>query len=251
MSKIEEVLLVEGLSYKYADGNLAVNSVSFTVKAGQRIGIVGGNGAGKSTLLLLLCGLLEADQGSIEICGQVLNKSSFRSLCMKLGFVFQNSEDQLFTNSVYEDVAYAPKHAGLAPEEIEKLVKKTLQAVQIEHLAKRSPHRLSGGEQRLAALATALVLNPEILILDEPTTGLDPSARRNLIQLLNGLEHTRLITSHDMDFIWDVCDTVILMKDGTIEAFGATKQVLSDQSLLERCRLELPYRLQHCPNCSV
>ncbi len=249
MAKDNHVLKVEELSYKYADGTTAVKSVSFSVCEGQSIGIVGGNGAGKSTLLLLLSGLLEADQGRIEICGEVLSKASFKSLCAKLGFVFQNSEDQLFTNSVYEDVAYAPKHAGIGQKETEKLVEKTLKAIQIEHLAKRSPHRLSGGEQRLAALATAMVLDPEILILDEPTTGLDPSARRNLIALLNGLEHTRLITSHDMDFIWDVCDTVILMKDGCIEAFGEAKQVLSNQNLLESCRLELPYRLQHCPNC--
>lgn len=245
------VLKVDGLSYTYIDGTQALNAVTFEVMSGQSIGIVGGNGAGKSTLLLLLSGLLEPDRGVVAIQGEPMNKKSFKQLCNKIGFVFQNAEDQLFNNSVFEDVAYAPKHAGMAAMTIEQMVNQTLDAVRIPHLAKRAPHKLSGGEQRLAALASALVMSPELLILDEPTSGLDPQARRNLIQLLNQFAHTKLITSHDMDFIWEVCDHVLLMHGGELIAFGEAKTILSDQILLEQCQLERPLRLQGCPKCGI
>lgn len=251
MIQEKPLLKVDELSYTYMDGTHALKSVSFEANAGQSIGIVGGNGAGKSTLLLLLSGLLEASYGSVTLSGEVMNKKNFKHLCTKIGFVFQNAEDQLFTNSVYEDVAYAPKHAGIEANAIESMVNRTLEAVNIPHLAKRAPHKLSGGEQRLAALATALVMEPELLILDEPTSGLDPQARRNLIRLLNQFSHTRLITSHDMDFIWEVCDQVILMHEGMLVAIGDAKTILADQSLLEKCHLERPLRLQGCPNCCV
>lgn len=240
---------VQNLSFVYSDGTKALENITFEIAYGETIGLVGANGAGKSTLMLLLCGLLESSGGTVSICGETMTPKNFQTLSRKLGVVFQNSDDQLFTASVYEDIAFGPKQMGLEGAEIDTMVQKAMAATGVSHLAHRAPHRLSGGEKRSVALATALVMAPELLILDEPTTGLDPRSRRRLINLLKSFDHTKLITSHDLDLIWDTCSRVLVMNQGQLVAVGDTHMLLSDEALLERCGLELPLAMQACPKC--
>lgn len=227
-----KILSVEHLSYQYPDGHEVLKEVSFDVSRGQRIGIIGANGAGKSTLLLLICGLLESGAGKITIDQLLVSAKHFQKTAVKLGVVFQNPDDQLFTSSVYDDVAFGPLHSGLEKTVIHERVMAALAATHTTHLIKRAPQKLSGGEKRSVAIATAIVQSPEILILDEPTSGLDPRARRELIQLLAAFEHAQVITSHDLDFIGATCDQVILLSKGRIAAIGPANQILADEPLL-------------------
>lgn len=228
----ELILGVRDLAYTYPDGHQALQAVSFSVYQGERIGIIGANGAGKSTLLLLLCGLLQGSEGQIQIQTEDVGPKTFKKIAPKLGVVFQNADDQLFTSSVYDDVAFGPLHRGMAKDEIHERVIRALEATGTSHLSSRPPQKLSGGEKRSVAIATAIVQDPELLILDEPTTGLDPKARRRLIDLLNQFEHTQLITSHDLDFIQKTCQRVILLHKGSVAKIGKTSEILEDELLL-------------------
>ncbi len=233
MTQIDEVLLgVTQLGYAYPDGHQALKAVSFSVKRGERVGIIGANGAGKSTLLLLLCGLMQATEGNVIIENMEVSPKTFKKVAPKLGVVFQNADDQLFTSSVYDDVAFGPIHRGVAKEEVHQQVARALEATQTTHLSNRPPQKLSGGEKRSVAIATAIVQEPELLILDEPTTGLDPRARRGLIQLLSQFDHTQIITSHDLDFIEKTCDKVILLSKGSLSKIGSVTEILKDEALL-------------------
>ena len=204
----------------------------------------GKNGAGKSTLLLQLTGINYPSKGKIEVNSMEINKKNLAKIRKDIGFVFQNPQDQLFTTSIYEDVAFGPKNYKLSKEEVDKRVNEALEKVGILDLKDRAPYRLSGGQQNLAAIATAISMEPSILIMDEPTAALDPRARRRLINLLNSFEYTKIVASHDLDMILDTCKRTIVLKDGKIAADGDTKDILLDEKLMDECNLELPLSCQ-------
>ncbi|MGN1033455.1 MAG: energy-coupling factor ABC transporter ATP-binding protein, partial [Intestinibacter sp.] len=210
----------------------------------ESLGIVGANGAGKSTLLLQLTGINYPSKGKIEVNSMEINKKNLAQIRKDIGFVFQNPEDQLFTTSIYEDVAFGPKNYKLSKEDVDKRVNEALEKVGILDLKDRAPYRLSGGQQNLAAIATAISMEPSILIMDEPTAALDPKARRRLINLLNSFEYTKIIASHDLDMILDTCKRTIVIKDGQIAADGNTEDILLNEKLMDECNLELPLSCQ-------
>lgn len=241
------ILTLKDVKYAYPDGNTAVAGVSFMVEKGQSVGLVGANGAGKSTLLMMLPGALLPTGGAIEVNGVALTKATAAQIRRAVGLVFQDADDQLFTTTVQEDVAFGPRNMGLAEQDVHRAVQQALDQCGIAHLADRAPYRLSGGERKLAAIASVLSMEPELLIMDEPSASLDPRARRGIIGLLNSLPMTKLIASHDLDLVWEVCSRVIVLKDGRVEAEGDARELLSNQELMERCGLELPLRLQREP----
>lgn len=242
-------LEAKDLHFTYPDGRKAVNGLSFLLHHGDSVGIIGANGAGKSTLLMLLTGLLQADAGEVIVGDVKLTKKTLHMIRERVGMVMQDPEDQLFMPSIYEDVAFGPRNFGLEENEVNERVETALETVGIAHLRDRAPFRLSGGEKRAAAIASALSMLPDILIMDEPSAGLDPKARRRLISLLKSFEHTRIITSHDLDMILELCSRVIVLKDGAIAADGPAAELLADAALMDRCGLELPLSLQSCGLC--
>lgn len=235
---------IEDLYYEYPDGYEALRGIDLTLYKGESLGIVGANGAGKSTLLLQLTGINYPSKGKIEVNSMEINKKNLAQIRKDIGFVFQNPEDQLFTTSIYDDVAFGPKNYKLSKEEVDKRVNEALEKVGILDLKDRAPYRLSGGQQNLAAIATAISMEPSILIMDEPTAALDPRARRRLINLLNSFDYTKIVASHDLDMILDTCDRTIVLKDGQIVADGKTKDILLDEKLMDECNLELPLSCQ-------
>ena len=235
---------IKDLHYKYPDGYEALKGIDLTLHKGQSLGIVGSNGAGKSTLLLQLTGINRPSSGKIEINSLEVNKKNLAQIRKDIGFVFQNPEDQLFTTSIYENVAFGPKNYKLSKQEVDKRVTESLEKVGILELKNRAPYRLSGGQKNLAAIATAISMEPSILIMDEPTSALDPKARRKLINLLNSFDYTKIIASHDLDMILDTCERTIVLKNGQIVADGYTQNILLDRDLMEECDLELPLSCQ-------
>ncbi|MDP4153943.1 MAG: ABC transporter ATP-binding protein [Bacillota bacterium] len=240
---------VNNVHYAYPDGNVAVKNISFTLHHGESVGIIGANGAGKSTLLKLLTGLIFPDSGEIIIGDTPLTKKTLPVVREHIGLVFQDPDDQLFMSTVYDDVAFGPRNYKLDEKDVEIRVMNALEKVGIPQLKDRPPFRLSGGEKRAAAIATVLSMQPDILVMDEPTSALDPKSRRRFIKLLNEFEHTKIITSHDLDTVLDTCSRVIVIRDGTVAADGRTEEILTDEPLLDSCGLELPLTLQTCPIC--
>ena len=192
----------------------------------------------------MLVGLHLEYAGSIRIEDIPVEKSTLGKIRERLGYVFQDSDSQLFMSTVYEDVAFAPRNYGLPQKEVDKRVEQALAMVQIKHLEKKQIYKLSGGEKKLASIATILSMTPDVILMDEPTIALDPKNRRNLIHILNQFEHMKIIASHDLDMIWDTCNRTILMADGKIVRDGDTKEILSDKDLLEANGMELPLFLQ-------
>lgn len=237
------------LTFTYPDGNKAVDDFSATILHGEPVGIIGPNGAGKSTLLLLFMGILEPDEGEVRIGGVKLTKKTLPHIQPRMGMVFQDPNHQLFMSSVYEDVAFGPRNMGLSENEVRFNTISALEQVGIAHLKDRAPFKLSEGEKRMASIATVLSMHPDILVMDEPTSSLDSKARRNVIDLLKGFEHTRIITSHDLDMILEVCSRVILVNNGRIQANGPAEEILTNEALLKANGLELPFALQKCPVC--
>jgi cobalt/nickel transport system ATP-binding protein len=229
-----------GLSFDYPDGTLALRDVTLRIRHGEAVAIVGGNGAGKSTLLLHLNGLLLPQQGEVRIGELPVTAATRPQVQRTVGYVFQDADDQLFMPTVRDDVAFGPLNLGLTPAQAEERVQAALEQVGATHLAARAPYRLSGGEKRLVAIAGVLAMLPDVLVLDEPSAGLDPQARRRLIGLLRGFSHTRVIATHDLDLVLDVCSRVLVLHQGRIEADGAPAAVFADGELLQRCRLEPP-----------
>ncbi|MDD4776198.1 MAG: ABC transporter ATP-binding protein [Syntrophomonas sp.] len=240
---------IQDLCFTYPDGRRAIRDASFSIYHGESVGIIGANGAGKSTLLMLLMGILQADTGEVNIGDMRLTKKTIPLIRRRIGLVFQDPDDQLFMTTVGEDVAFGPRNLGLTEDEVEERVAAALAQVGILHLASRAPSRLSGGEKRAAAIASVLSLRPDILIMDEPTASLDPKSRRRVMTLLDGFQHTKIITSHDLDMVLETCQRVILMNDGFVAADGKTADILGDSELLDNCGLELPLSLQKCPVC--
>lgn len=243
------IVEVAGLDYAYPDGTPALRGVSFRIEHGESVGVIGANGAGKSTLLLHLNGCLLAGKGTVRIGDFPVTRETLAQIRRSVGTVFQDPNDQLFMPTVQEDVAFGPLNLQLPPEEVERRVRRSLESVNALHLRSRPPYRLSGGEKRSAAIATALSMTPDILVMDEPSSGLDPQARRKLIDLLAGFRHTKIIASHDLDMIYHLCPRTIVLHQGVVLADGATAAVLNNRELLAQSGLELPLRLQGCPFC--
>jgi cobalt/nickel transport system ATP-binding protein len=237
------------LSYVYPDGTEALRGVSFRVTHGESVAIVGGNGAGKSTLLLHLNGYLKPQKGTVRIGDFAVSAGTLPTVRRTVGMVFQYPDDQLFMPTVYEDVAFGPLNLGLSLEEADSRVVDALERVGALALRDRPSHRLSGGEKRAAAIATVLAMDPAILVMDEPSSNLDPAARRRLIGLLAGFEHTKLIATHDLDLALDICERTIVLREGRIAADGPSAAIFADQALLASASLEPPLRVQGCPIC--
>lgn len=234
---------VRNLQFSYPDGHEAIKGISFVLHQGESLGIIGANGSGKSTLLMLLMGVLFPNNGEIMVGDVFVSKKTLPKIRQSLGMVFQNPDDQLFLTTVYDDVAFGPRNYKLDEEEVRHRVENALEMVGISHLKARSSFKLSDGEKRLAAIASVLSMQPEVLVMDEPSSTLDPKSRRRVINLLNHFEHTKIITSHDLDMVFDTCNRVIVIKEGMIAADGDTKDILSDANLLDHCGLEVPLSL--------
>ncbi|WP_346940192.1 ABC transporter ATP-binding protein [uncultured Clostridium sp.] len=244
-------LEVRNLHFSYPDGHVAVKNISFTINHGESVGIIGANGAGKSTLLMLLMGVLFPNNGEVAIGDINVTKKTLPMIRQRLGMVFQDPDDQLFMTTVYDDVAFGPRNYNLDEKEVESRVAKALELVGISHLKDRAPFKLSGGEKRSAAIASVLSMEPDALIMDEPTAALDPKSRRRLINLLKGFKHTKIITSHDLDMVFDTCKRIIVIREGEIVADGNAAEILSNAELLNECGLEIPLSLQNCPICGA
>lgn len=229
--KVTELLKISGLVYEY-DGIPALCGVDFSLAADDTVALVGANGAGKSTLLQLMTGVLVPAGGVISFCGDPVTKKTLPLLRQKIGLVFQNAEHQLFCNSVLDDVMFGPLNMGLSREEAAKAAELALRRLGAERLKDRAPYRLSAGEKRLAAIACVLSMQPEILLMDEPTAELDPRARRELAALLRTLPQAKIIATHDLDFAQKTCSSVMILHQGKIAARGGVS-LLSDEALLE------------------
>lgn len=240
----KSLISIEQLDFTYPDGTMALNGLTLHIRKGESTGIVGANGAGKSTLVNHLNGYLLSGKGSIRIDGMEITRKNLESIRKMVGLVFQNPDDQLFTARVYDDVMFGPSNLGMEPGIAAAGAERLLRSFGLWELRDKPPSRLSHGQKRFAALATVLVMNPSILVMDEPTSDLDPRNRRKLIRLVNSLQATRITVSHDLDFIWETCDHACIMAEGRIVARGAARDLLSNRELLEANGLELPLRLQ-------
>jgi cobalt/nickel transport system ATP-binding protein len=230
---------VEQLTFSYPDGHQALNDVSLVIQPGEKVALVGPNGAGKSTLLLHLNGILSGT-GTVRVCGLEVNKGTVGRVRAMVGIVFQSPDDQLFSPRVFDDVAYGPIYQGLPPDVVHERVEQSLAAVAMSGYAQRVSHHLSMGEKKRIAIATVLSMKPEVLILDEPTAGLDPGARRSFINLLRELPLTMLVSSHDMLFVEELFPRMVIMDNGQLVADGETRLMMGDKELLETHGLESP-----------
>jgi len=225
---------IDHLRYRYPDGPVVLDDISLHINAGERVALVGPNGAGKSTLMLHLNGLLRAESGVLRLCGVELADSTLRAVRRAVGLVFQNPDDQLFSPTVFDDVAFGPIYQGCPEAEVRARVRDALAAVHMEAYIQRVSHHLSVGEKKRIAIATVLSMDPEILVLDEPTAGLDPQARRNFIRLLAELPQTMLVATHDLALVREICPRTLILDGGRIAADGRTKKILADRKLLAR-----------------
>ncbi len=235
----QPVLTVESLNFAYPDGHVALREVSLTVNRREKVALVGPNGAGKSTLMLHLNGILGGN-GRIQVAGLPVTKPNLPQIRAKVGLVFQNPDDQLFSPTVFEDVAFGPLHMGLPEGQVRARVNRALEQVDMSHYAERLSHHLSVGEKKRIAIATVLSMDPDLLVLDEPSAGLDPRARRSLINLLRTLPLTMLISTHDMLMVHELFPRMVIMDEGRVVADGPTEALMANQALLEAHGLEQP-----------
>ena len=231
------------VSFSYETGIRVIDHLSFSIHKGESVGLIGANGAGKSTIMKLMLGLLQGE-GKILVDGLPVEKKNLPVIRQKIGFVLQDSDNQMFMPTVYEDMIFGPLNYGLSKEEAETRVDRVLRDLNLEELKHRHNHKLSGGEKRMAAIATILAMEPEMIVMDEPSTALDPCNRRTVINTIKRLPQTKIIASHDLDMILDTCQRVILLSHGRIAADGDTDTILRDKELLEANRMELPFCLQ-------
>ncbi|MET0910277.1 MAG: ABC transporter ATP-binding protein [Ilumatobacteraceae bacterium] len=232
---------VRGVHFQYPDGTPALAGVDLTIAHGERVAVLGPNGAGKSTLVLHLNGILTPTRGEVTIDGLTVGKANMREIRRRVGVVFQDPDDQLFMPTVRDDVAFGPANLGLDGDDLEARVAEALDAVGMAAVADRSPHHLSFGQRRRVAVATVLAMRPTVLVLDEPSSNLDPQARRELAEILVGLSIATVIVTHDLPYALQLCDSAVVMNAGTITARGATADILADPAIMAANRLELPY----------
>ncbi|RIK44975.1 MAG: cobalt ABC transporter ATP-binding protein [Chloroflexi bacterium] len=233
---------VTNLSYAYPDGHVALRDVNLTIYAGERVALMGPNGAGKSTLLMHLNGIFGGarSRGTVEVAGLTVSPATLKRVRALVGVVFQNPDDQLFSPTVGDDIAYGPLYMGLDRQEIDRRVAQALAAVDMAGFEERMPHHLSIGQRKRVSLATVLTMEPEILVLDEPSAGLDPRARRGLIDLLRSLPQTLVASTHDMRLVRDLFERAIIMQEGRIVVDAPANEIIHDAGLLEEYGLELP-----------
>ena len=235
MIRLENVCVAYNRTFK------ALENISLTIEKGEAVGIIGANGAGKTTLMSVIMGLVDFE-GSITVDDIPLEKKNFDAIRRKIGIVIQNSDNQMFMPTVYEDIVFGPLNYGISREDAEKKADEILKDLGISELKHRHNHRLSGGEKRMAAIATVLAMSPETVLMDEPSSALDPYNRRLIINTINSLSVTKLIAYHDLDLILDTCNRVVLLSKGRIVADGTADSILKDRELLEANRMELPLR---------
>ena len=234
----------KNVSFRYPDGTEALRDISFRIIHGESVGIIGANGAGKSTLLLHMNGYLMPTSGTVNIGDLYLTKQTRQEIRRKVGIVFQNPDDQLFMPTVYEDVAFGPLNLGMDENAVRERVEYALNLVSGLELQNKPPHHLSSGQKSAVAIASVIAVEPDILAMDEPAAYLDPRSRRLVINLLKTFEHSKIIASHDLDLIMDVCRRCIVIKEGTVVADGPVLEILTNKKLLEENNLELPLSLQ-------
>ena len=237
-------LSFERVSYTYPSGSVALHEVDLTVGAGERVALLGENGAGKSTLMLHSNGILSPDTGTVSVEGVAITKATIRDARSRVGLVFQDPDDQLFMASVAADIDFGPRNLGLHEDEILSRRAAALEAVSLTGLEGKPGADLSWGQRKRAALATVLSMRPSIMVLDEPTSNLDPRARRSMKELLAGLDATLLIATHDMDLAWELCERVVVMQGGRIVADGPRDEILIDAAFLGSAGLELPHAVR-------
>jgi cobalt/nickel transport system ATP-binding protein len=242
---------VSELGFAYPDGPAVLDGVSFRITHGESVAVVGANGAGKSTLLMHLNGVLMPARGTVRIGDVPVMRNTLQDIRKTVGMVFQDPDDQLFMPTVHEDVAFGPVNLGLPAEDVEARVRDALTQVGHLDLADRPPYRLSGGEKRAVAIATVLAMYPSILVMDEPSSSLDPRARRRVIELLRSFSHTKIIATHDLDLALDVCERTIVLSAGAVIADGRTVDIFRDDALLQRSGLEQPMSMQSCAACGA
>jgi cobalt/nickel transport system ATP-binding protein len=236
-------LQIKDLAYAYPDGHQALFGVNLDLRRGEKVALLGPNGAGKTTLVMHLNGIIPTMQGTVSVAGQVVaadNKAQLTEIRHKVGIVFQDPDDQLFMPTVGEDVAFGPYNAGLRGMELENAVKTALELVGMYEFLDRPPHHLSFGQRRRVAVATVLAMKPEILVMDEPSSNLDPASRRELADIVRSLDVTLLMVTHDLPFAYELCERSVILSGGVIVADGATESILKDSDLLSANRLELP-----------
>lgn len=235
---------VENVSFEYEKGKEILSQITLHAAETDSIGLIGANGVGKSTFLKLIVGLNLNFKGSIRIEEIPVEKETLPQIRSKIGYVFQDSDSQLFMNTAYEDIAFAPRNYGLPESEVQRRVEQALELTGTTHLRDKQIYKMSGGEKKLVSIATILSMTPDIILMDEPSIALDPRNRRNLIHILNSFDHLKIIASHDLDMILETCERTILMADGKIICDGPTKEILTNKELLEENGLELPFCLQ-------
>lgn len=235
------VLDVQGLAFAYPDGHQALYGVDLHVHQGERVALLGPNGAGKTTLVLHLNGILPAGAGQVSVSGLRVEKRNLREIRRRVGVVFQDPDDQLFMGTVRQDVAFGPANLGIKGKELDDRVMAALERVAMADFVDRPPHHLSYGQRRRVAVATVLAMEPEILVLDEPSSNLDPTSRRELADILRGLDVTVLMVTHDLPYALELCERSVVLSEGVIVADRSTYDVLTDAELMSAHRLELPW----------
>jgi cobalt/nickel transport system ATP-binding protein len=235
---------LDAVSLQYPCGTRALHGVHLQISAGSAFGIVGPNGAGKSTLLNMMCGFCQPTTGTVHIGDVLVERRSLDHIRSLLGVLFQHADDQLFQATVIDDIGFGLRNRGIPYAQAESQAREILRRFDLESIAQKSPFQLSSGQKRFAALCGVLVMEPQVLLLDEPTSDLDPRNRRRFLDVFRKLSMTRLVISHDLDFVWDACDTVAILDKGQVVAQGPTRELLQNESLLLQHSLELPLRLQ-------
>jgi len=243
-------LEISDLTFSYPDGRQVLNSVNLQIDKGERVALLGPNGAGKTTLVMHLNGILLSNQGIVKVAGIKVDKENLFEVRKRVGLVFQDPDDQLFMTTVRDDVAFGPSNIGIQGEELNEVVDYALDQVKMKEFADRPPHHLSFGQRRRVAVATVLAMKPDILVLDEPSSNLDPASRRELAEILLNLDVTIFMVTHDLPYALEICPRAAILNNGKIVADGNTRDLLGDEELMESNRLELPFgmHLDHIPH---
>ncbi len=245
------IVEARNLGFSYPDGTVALKNISFRITHGESVAFIGANGAGKSTLLMHLNGSLLPLSGEVRIGGCRVTGKTLQAVRRTVGMVLHDPDDQLFMPTAYDDVAFGPLNLGLSENEVKDRVELAMDVVGVRHLADKAPYHLSAGEKKRVSIATVLSMSPDILVMDEPTNGLDPFSRRQMLNLLGEFSHTKIFATHDLDFVIAICDRVIVMHEGEIKGEGTVAEIFNNLALLSECRLERPLSMQGCRFCGA